>query len=90
MDPTQSLSFILMSRGILLQHTLHYMQRWILWIYSFNILDGNLQAKISDFGLAKELPFLPAGQSYARVESGRGSRGYKADEYYDGKQIGCV
>ena len=76
MDPTQSLSFILMSRSILLQHTLHYMQRWILWIYSFNILDSNLQAKISDFGLAKELPFVPAGQSY------------KADEYYDGKQIG--
>ena len=35
-----------------------------------------------------ELPFVPPGQSYARVESVRGSRGYKADEYYDGKQIG--
>ena len=44
-----------------------------------------MQAKISDFGLAKELPPVPVGRSYATVESVRGSRGYMADEYYDGQ-----
>ncbi len=44
-----------------------------------------MHAKICDFGLAKELPHIPSGKSYARVESMRGTRGYEADEYYDGQ-----
>lgn len=44
-----------------------------------------MQAKISDFGLAKEQPSIPDGKSYIKVESMRGSRGYEADEYYDGQ-----
>jgi len=44
-----------------------------------------MQAKISDFGLAKEQPSIPDGKSYVKVESMRGSRGYEADEYYDGQ-----
>ncbi len=45
----------------------------------------NWHAKICDFGLAKELPYVPTGKSYVRVESMRGTRGYEADEYYDGQ-----
>lgn len=44
-----------------------------------------MQAKISDFGLAKEQPSIPDGKSYVKVESMRGSRGYETDEYYDGQ-----
>lgn len=36
-----------------------------------------MQAKISDFGLAKEQPSIPDGKSYVKVESMRGSRGYE-------------
>lgn len=46
-----------------------------------------MQAKISDFGLAKEQPSIPDGKSYVKVESMRGSRGYEADEYYDGQLV---
>ena len=46
------------------------------------LLDANMHAKISDFGLAKEQPSMPDGKSY--VIHG-GSRGYKVDEYYDGQ-----
>ena len=49
------------------------------------LLDANMHAKISDFGLAKEQPSMPDGKSYVKVESMRGSRGYEADEYYDGQ-----
>ena len=44
-----------------------------------------MHAKISDFGLAKELPNIPDSRSYVRVESMRGSRGYEAEEYFDGQ-----
>ena len=49
------------------------------------LLDANMHAKISDFGLAKEQPGMPDGKSYVKVESMRGSRGYEVDEYYDGQ-----
>lgn len=44
-----------------------------------------MRAKISDFGLARELPQTPAGKSYVCVQSMRGSRGYEAEEYYNGQ-----
>ena len=44
-----------------------------------------MHVKISDFGLAKELPILMAEAIYVRVESMRGSRGYEAEEYFVGQ-----
>lgn len=44
------------------------------------LLDVNMQAKISNFGLAKEQPSMSDGKSYVKVESMRDSRGYEADE----------
>ena len=49
------------------------------------LLDECMRAKISDFGLAQELPELPADKSYLSVTSFRGSRTYAADEYFDGQ-----
>ncbi len=42
----------------------------------------NWHAKIFDY---EELPHVSTGKSYVRVESVRGTRGYEADEYYDGQ-----
>ena len=54
------------------------------FLHSSNILlDECMRAKISDFGLARELPELPADKSYLSVTSFRGSRAYAADEYFD-------
>ena len=35
--------------------------------------------------LRRYIPNVPDGRSYVRVESMRGSRGYEAEEYFDGQ-----
>lgn len=44
-----------------------------------------MQAKVSDFGLAKYMPQPLPDKTYVKVDSFRGTRGYTADEYMDGQ-----
>ena len=44
-----------------------------------------MRAKVADFGLSKPMPPFPADKSYVKVTSVRGTRGYAADEYFDGE-----
>ena len=55
--------------------------------FSANILLGKhiMSAKVSDFGLAKNMPRPPPSKSYIKVDSFRGTRAYSADEYMDGQ-----
>ena len=48
-------------------------------------MDCYLRAKVADFGLPKPMPPLPDDKSYVNVTSFRGTRGYIADEYFDGE-----
>lgn len=56
------------------------------YMYSSNILlDENMRAKVSDFGLAKQFPKITEGKSFMSVNSVRGSLGYIADEFAMGE-----
>ena len=57
-----------------------------LHICSSNILlDGEMHAKISDFGMAKKMPLLSKGKSIVKVNEACGTAGYQAPEYLMGE-----
>ena len=54
--------------------------------HSSNILlDGEMHAKISDFGMAKKMPLLSKGKSFVKVNEACGTAGYQAPEYLRGE-----